>query len=404
MESLKELYIIGPGPSSSHTIGPYKASLDFIKDIKSNSFNVSKIEITLKGSLALTGKGHFTDKIILDTLKEYNPIVSFDYSLKDLKHPNTLVMKGLDNKNNILIESIYYSVGGGKILKNKLENKPGYDIYPLNKFNDIKTYLKMNKIKDLKEFVDTFEDSDINEYLNNIVDTMFKSVEDGLSREEKIPGLGLERVSKKLYENSLKLEGSEKVNMLLTSFAYAVSENNACGEMIVTAPTCGSAGIIPSILYYEEKINKVSRSKIIDALKVGGIIGNLAKKNASISGAIGGCQAEIGVASAMGAAIFAYINNLSIYQIEYASEVALEHFLGLTCDPVKGYVQIPCIERNGIGVLRSYNSYLYSKNIAPLRKNKVSYDEVVETMKITGNDLSSLYKETSEGGLAKIIK
>lgn len=262
----------------------------------------------------------------------------------------------------------------------------------------------MNKIKDLKEFVDNFESSDIDEYLNNIVETMFKSIEDGLSKTSKIPGLGLERVASKLYENSLLLEGSEKVNMLLTSFAYAVSENNASGEMIVTAPTCGSAGIIPSILYYEEKINKIDRKKIIDSLKVGGIFGNLAKKNASISGAIGGCQAEIGVASAMGAAIFAYINNLSIYQIEYASEVALEHFLGLTCDPVKGYVQIPCIERNGIGVLRSYNSYLYSKNIAPLRKNKVSYDEVIETMKITGNDLSSLYKETSEGGLAKIIK
>ncbi len=401
MESLKNLYVIGPGPSSSHTIGPYKASLDFINDVK--SFNVSLIEVILKGSLALTGKGHFTDKIIKETLKDYNINIIFDYSLKDLKHPNTLEFKAYDNLNNLIIESTYFSVGGGKILKNSLSNKVD-EIYPLNKLNDIKTYLEMNHLNDLKVFVDNFEHKDINIYLNNIIEKMYESLENGLNREDLLPGMNLERVAKKLYQKALTLNEPEKVGMLLTSFAYAVSENNASGEMIVTAPTCGSAGIIPSIIYYEEKINNKPRSKIIDALKVGGIFGNLAKKNASISGAMSGCQAEIGVASAMGAAIFAYLNDLSLYQIEYASEVALEHFLGLTCDPVKGYVQVPCIERNGIGVLRSYNSYLYAKNIAPLRKNIVSYDDVIETMKVTGNDLSSLYKETSEGGLAKIIK
>ena len=400
MESLKELYVIGPGPSSSHTIGPYKACIDFIKDI--NDLKITEIEVILKGSLALTGKGHFTDKIILKTLKDYNTIIKFDYSLKNLKHPNTLVIKGLNNK-ELIIESTYYSVGGGKILKNSLSNECN-EIYPLNKLDEIKTYLKMNNLKDIKDFVNNFEDKDIDEYLNNIVNKMIESVQTGLNKEGKLPGLNLDRVAKKLYEKSKTLNEPERIGMLLTSFAYAVSENNSSGEMIVTAPTCGSAGIVPSIIYYEEKMNNVSRNKIIDSLKVGGIFGNLAKKNASISGAMSGCQAEIGVASAMGAAILAYLNDLNLYQIEYASEVALEHFLGLTCDPVKGYVQIPCIERNGIGVLRSYNSYLYAKNIAPLRKNMVSYDAVIETMKITGNDLSSLYKETSEGGLAKIIK
>ena len=403
MESLKELFVYGPGPSSSHTIGPYKACKDFLDDPNSTLFN--RIEVILKGSLALTGKGHLTDKIIKNVFINLNTEIKFDYSLENLQHPNTLVIFAFDKNNKLIKTSTYFSVGGGKIIKDDLTNNNSNEIYPYNSFDEIKKYLNDNNITDLKEFVDNFEDKDINIYLNDCIEHMYESIEKGLNQEGILPGdLKLKRVAKEIYQNALKLNKEDKHLMLLTAFSYSISENNASGNYIVTAPTCGSSGIIPSILYYEEKINKVDRSKIIDALKVGGIFGNLAKKNASISGASGGCQAEIGVASAMGAAILAYINNLSIYQIEYASEVALEHFLGLTCDPVKGYVQIPCIERNGIGVLRSYSSYLYSKNIAPLRKNKVSYDEVIETMKITGNALSSSYKETSIGGLAKIIK
>lgn len=403
MESLKELFVYGPGPSSSHTIGPYKACKDFLDDPNSTLFN--RIEVILKGSLALTGKGHLTDKIIKNVFINLNTEIKFDYSLENLQHPNTLVIFAFDKNNKLIKTSTYFSVGGGKIIKDDLTNNNSKEIYPYNSFDEIKKYLNDNNITDLKEFVDNFEDKDINVYLNDCIEHMYESIDEGLKQEGILPGdLKLKRVAKEIYQNALKLNEEDKHLMLLTAFSYSISENNASGNYIVTAPTCGSAGIIPSILYYEEKINKVERSKIIDALKVGGIFGNLAKKNASISGASGGCQAEIGVASAMGAAILAYINNLSIYQIEYASEVALEHFLGLTCDPVKGYVQIPCIERNGIGVLRSYSSYLYSKNIAPLRKNKVSYDEVIETMKITGNALSSSYKETSIGGLAKIIK
>ena len=235
---------------------------------------------------------------------------------------------------------------------------------------------------------------------------MLKSVEVGLSLEGVLPGtLKLNKVAKKMYENALNINDvAERKEMLLSSFSYAVSENNADGKMIVTAPTCGSAGIIPSILYYYKKYLNTNDEKLINSLKVGAFFGLLAKQNASISGAMDGCQAEIGVASSMGAAILSYLNNLSIYQIEYASEVALEHFLGLTCDPVEGYVQIPCIERNGIGVLRSYASYLYAKNIAPLRQNRVSYDDVIKTMKMTGDDIDPSYKETSIGGLAKILK
>lgn len=402
MESIKDIYTFGPGPSSSHTIGPYKASLDFISNLKDKD-NI-RIEVTLCGSLALTGKGHLTDKIIIDTLKDYKVRVIFNYKIEGLIHPNTMEFIAFNNKNEVIKECTYFSVGGGKIDKNTL-NSNEIDIYPFNSFDEIKDYMTVNKIDSLNELVDKFEDKDINEYLNKSIDIMLNSVEEGLSKEGVLPGkLEIHRVARELYKNSINLDGYEKVCMLLTSFAYAVSEVNASGGMVVTAPTCGSAGIIPAILYYEEKYKKLDRNILINSLKIGGLFGNIAKKNASISGARSGCQAEIGVASAMGAAIISYINNLSLYQIEYASEVALEHFLGLTCDPVLGYVQIPCIERNGIGVLRSYNSYLYAKNIAPLRKNRVSYDEVIKAMKETGDDLNSDYKETSEGGLAKLIK
>ncbi len=408
LDSIRNLYIYGPGPSSSHTIGPYRASLDFIKSNIGN-FNFSKIEVTLYGSLALTGKGHGTDKIIKDTIeKEFNIKcdVFFNVDERNLVHPNTMLFVGYNDKNKT-ISNKYFSVGGGEIVKDdlSLRKKKEY-IYPFSSFDDIKKYVKENKIDDLSQVADIFEDKDINSYLLDILNKMLKSVEIGLSLEGVLPGtLKLNKVAKKMYENALNINDvAERKEMLLSSFSYAVSENNADGKMIVTAPTCGSAGIIPSILYYYKKYLNTNDEKLINSLKVGAFFGLLAKQNASISGAMDGCQAEIGVASSMGAAILSYLNNLSIYQIEYASEVALEHFLGLTCDPVEGYVQIPCIERNGIGVLRSYASYLYAKNIAPLRQNRVSYDDVIKTMKMTGDDIDPSYKETSIGGLAKILK
>ncbi len=399
MKTIKELYIIGPGPSSSHTIGPYKATLDFLKN-----YNYDYIRVTLYGSLALTGKGHLTDKIIKSTIGDIKNDILFNIDEKNLIHPNTMVFEGYMN-NALINRAIYFSTGGGEVLKNNLIKKNNNFIYPYTSFKDIKEDCKKRGISDLKEIVNQYEDSDIDIYLKEILLKMLESVESGLKKEGVLPGsLKIKRIAKELFIKSLTIaDQKEKEDMLLTSFAYATSENNASGEIIVTAPTCGSAGIIPAILYYYKKILNYPDQKLIDALKVASLFGNLAKENASISGAVGGCQAEIGVASSMGAVIFSYLNDLNIYQIEYAAEVALEHFLGLTCDPVKGYVQIPCIERNGIGVLRSKAAFLYAKNIAPLRKNKVSFDNVLKAMKITGDDLSIEYKETSISGLAKVI-
>ena len=429
LKSIKNVYIVGPGPSSSHTIGPYKATKEFIQSLKKDNLlkDLSFIYITLYGSLALTGKGHLTDKIILDVLKENQldfPLnkVIFDISIpfNKLLHPNTMKFEAFNKDNKIIKSELYFSIGGGEIRKDVIKEddltsknccevyifKNDY-IYPFSSFDEIKKYVKDNNILDLKEVVDKYEEKDINSYLKGILNKMLDSVYNGLnSDEEYLPGsLHLKRVAKELYKNSLNIDDEgEKKEMLFTSFAYSVAEENASGKMIVTAPTCGSAGIIPSIMFYYKNILNFNEDKLIDSLKIGGIFALLAKENASISGAVSGCQAEIGVASAMGAAILAYLNDLSIYQIEYASEAALEHFLGLTCDPVKGYVQIPCIERNGVGVLRSEAAYLYAKNIAPLRKNKVSFDDVLKAMKATGDDLNPQYKETSEGGLAKIIE
>lgn len=408
LDSIKNLYIYGPGPSSSHTIGPYRASLDFVNSNKKD-FNFTRIDVILYGSLALTGIGHGTDKIIKDTIeKEFNIKcnVLFNIDEKNLEHPNTMRFLGYNDKNEV-ISNKYFSIGGGEIVKDNLslKEKKNY-VYPFSSFNDVKNYAKEHQIEDLSKIADIFEDNDLNYYLLDILDKMLKSVEVGLSLDGVLPGtLKLKKVAKKMYENALTINDvAERKEMLLSAFSYAVSENNADGKMIVTGPTCGSAGIIPSILYYYKNYLNTSDEKLINSLKVGAFFGLVAKQNASISGAMDGCQAEIGVASSMGAAILSYLNNLTIYQIEYASEVALEHFLGLTCDPVEGYVQIPCIERNGIGVLRSYASYLYAKNIAPLRKNRVSYDDVIKTMKMTGDDIDPSYKETSIGGLARILK
>ena len=408
LDSIKNLYIYGPGPSSSHTIGPYRASLDFVNSNKKD-FNFTRIDVILYGSLALTGIGHGTDKIIKDTIeKEFNIKcnVLFNIDEKNLEHPNTIRFLGYNDKNEV-ISNKYFSIGGGEIVKDNLslKEKKNY-VYPFSSFNDIKNYAKEHQIEDLSKIADIFEDNNLNSYLLDILNKMLKSVKVGLSLEGVLPGtLKLKKVAKKMYENALTINDvAERKEMLLSAFSYAVSENNADGKMIVTGPTCGSAGIIPSILYYYKNYLNTSDEKLINSLKVGAFFGLVAKQNASISGAMDGCQAEIGVASSMGAAILSYLNNLTIYQIEYASEVALEHFLGLTCDPVEGYVQIPCIERNGIGVLRSYASYLYAKNIAPLRKNRVSYDDVIKTMKMTGDDIDPSYKETSIGGLARILK
>lgn len=404
MKSLSKLFRYGPGPSSSHTIAPSNAA-SYFKEILPRG--VTHVEVSLLGSLALTAKGHQTDKAIISALKPYEVNIVFDSKTKVI-HPLTMRFGAYSN-DKLLLSKEYSSLGGGEITSPNDLRVLEKDIYPFPNFEEIKNFIKKKKLKNLKEFALLFEDSAINTYLDNCLSYMFNSIENGLKQVGYIPAnnnpkLHWQRVAGKIYQKANEIEDLEaKRSMLLTAYAYAVGESSASGENVVTSPTCGSSGVLPAILYYEYHDRKVPREKLIDSLFVAGVFGNVVKQNASIAGAIGGCQAEIGTASSMAAAALCYIDDLPLFAQEYAAECAMEHFLGLSCDPVDGYVIIPCIERNGMGALRSYNAYMYAKYIAPIRKNEVSFDNVVSAMKMTGDDLAIAYKETALGGLAKIL-
>ncbi len=396
MESLRELFKIGKGPSSSHTMGPERAANIIKKRFGENAEYV----VDLYGSLSMTGKGHLTDYIIHEMLGE-NCQVNFCEETLPF-HPNGMVFH-IYQDGELKDDITAYSVGGGSIVWE------GEDDFSLSRKN-------VYREKNLKEILETLdrnaysfydyvmehENALFVDYLYEILDTMFDSVERGLKREGTIPGkLQLPRVAKQMYTQAINLPaGSERETLILSSYAYAVAEENASGQTIVTAPTCGSSGVLPAILYYCYKQLNVEKPRLIKALAVAGVFGNVIKNNASISGADAGCQAEIGSACAMGAALYAWILGLNNSLIEYAAEMGLEHNLGLTCDPVGGYVQIPCIERNGYAALRAIDCAIYAKNLGYVRKNKVSFDAVVNVMKNTGHDLNKAYKETSLGGLA----
>ncbi len=391
MHSIKELFKIGNGPSSSHTIGPKRAALYVLN--KYPSFD--KIEVILYGSLALTGKGHLTDYIIKKTLAPHKVKIIFD-GLSEVPHPNTMRFIIYKNKEIIGSEEIY-SIGGGSIkIKGEKASKQ-INIYPHKKLKDITKYCIENSLT-LSQYVDSFEDKNINEYLEKIYNVMLDSINKGLNSEGTLPGsLQIKRKAKFIYN---EIDNEDKNRHNLVAYAYAVSEENASGGEIVTSPTCGASGVLPAILRYAIDLDKYSHEKIIDSLKVAGLIGNIVKFNASISGAEAGCQAEVGTACAMASGFLAYLNDGDFKRIDSASEIALEHHLGLTCDPIKGYVQIPCIERNAVAALRALDAY---KIASYLNNNdaKITFDLVVETMLATGKDLRSQYRETSKGGLAK---
>lgn len=395
MKSIKELYKIGNGPSSSHTMGPKKAALL----LKEKYPTADLYKIILYGSLAFTGKGHLTDKIILEALKPSNVEIIFNKEIKQLKHPNTMDLIALKNEEE-LGKFRAYSIGGGSIQIEGENFQEEKDIYDFTTYTDIKNNCKEKNIS-LLEYVYTQEDKDLSEYLKTVWQTMKKTLEEGLEQEGLIPGrLKIPKKAKTLYSKELEKETAElKRTRLLTAYAYATSEQNASGGMIVTAPTCGASGFLPAVLYYLYKQENVNEAKILEGLAIAGLIGNLVKTNASISGAECGCQAEIGTACSMAAAAYAYIKGYSIDVIECAAEIAMEHHLGLTCDPIYGYVQIPCIERNAVAAIRAIDS----ANMASLlyKDSKISFDLVVETMYETGKDLGSHYRETSKGGLAK---
>lgn len=396
MESITELYKIGRGPSSSHTIGPEKACIAF-KDLHKDA---DRFKVILYGSLAKTGVGHGTDAVIKKTLDPIECEVIFDRTEENIPHPNTMDLIAFKNGMEIA-RSRVMSVGGGSIVFEGLAVQKPQRIYTESSFDNIAKVCHERNIR-LWQFAEEREDSMFLDYMNRIWMAMKAAVQKGLNDEGVLPGgLGVQKKAKSLFNNQHIDESAEtRENRMVCAYAYAVSEQNAAGEHIVTAPTCGAAGVLPAVLYYQQQKHGYSDERIIKALITAGLVGNLIKTNASISGAECGCQAEIGSACAMAAAALCELFELSIDKIEYAAEIAIEHHLGLTCDPICGLVQIPCIERNAVAAMRAINAASLASFLWDSRK--ISFDRVVQTMKETGHDLSVLYKETSEAGLAKI--
>lgn len=397
MDSIKAIYKIGLGPSSSHTMGPNKAAKIFLEKNPS----ASSFRVTLYGSLAATGKGHMTDKAILQVLgEECTEIVWRPNKVLDF-HTNGMLYEALDESGAKTDEWLVFSIGGGNLSDGKEQVKEiSDDVYPLNHMSEIQEYLEDNGLS-FWEYVEQCEGPQIWDFLAEVWETMQASVKEGLSRDDRLPGsLNLRSKAKQYYVRGTGYKDSLKSRALITAYALAVSEQNARGETVVTAPTCGSCGIVPAVLYHQKMAHNFSDKDICKALATAGLFGNIIRTNASISGAEVGCQGEVGSACVMAAAAVNQLYGGTLQQIEYAAEMAMEHNLGLTCDPVCGLVQIPCIERNPIAALRALDVSFYA--LLGDGRHLVSFDHVVDTMKRTGKDLPSLYKETAEGGLASL--
>ena len=398
MESLRELYRIGRGPSSSHTMGPSLASRKF----KENHPEAEAFRVVLYGSLSRTGKGHLTDIAVRESLSPVPCEILFDTTVKteELPHPNTMDFYALRG-GEIYASWRVFSVGGGKIEIEGRKSETPEHVYPLSHFAEIKAACQEQNLR-LWEYVQLCEGEEIWEYLAEIWQAMKDAVRRGLRTEGVLKGgLGVQRKAKFLYgQHHMDESAQTKENRLVCAYAYAVSEESAAGGVVVTAPTCGASGVLPAVLYYEQQKNGFSDREMIRALAAAGVIGNIIKTNASISGAECGCQAEIGSACSMASAGLAELFGMELGQIEYAAEVAMEHHLGLTCDPIGGLVQIPCIERNAVAAMRAINALSLANFLTYTRK--LSFDMVVQTMYETGRDLFSKYRETSEGGLAKL--
>ncbi len=395
MQTIREIYRIGHGPSSSHTMGPRHAAELFLE----RHPNAAKYQAHLYGSLSATGKGHLTDVAIIDVIPSVE-IVWHDEFLPF--HPNGLRFLAWDDKDQLLEEWTVYSVGGGALSEGKEDDiQESPSIYPLTTLTQITEYCeKMGW--DYWEYVEHYEGKEIWDYLREVWQVMRESIERGLDHEGVLPGeLHLRRKAASYYIKVAGYKDNLRTRGLVFSYALAVSEENASGGKIVTAPTCGSSGVLPAVLYHTWRSRNFSETRILHALATAGLFGNVVKHNASISGAEVGCQGEVGVACAMASAAVNQLFGGTLAQIEYAAEMGLEHHLGMTCDPVCGLVQIPCIERNAFAAARALDSNMYAAFSDG--KHTVSFDRVVEVMKQTGHDLPSLYKETSQGGLAKGI-
>lgn len=397
MKSIRQVYKIGRGPSSSHTMGPERAAARFLQQCP----DADRYVVTLYGSLAKTGKGHGTETAIEAT---FAPIpvqidVNLDRGLK-LPHENTLDIAGYRGE-ELLLQKRYMSIGGGDVVEEGEDQPESPEVYKENSYAEIAAYCKARNIR-LSEYVRRMEGDEIFSYLSEVWDAMQASVLEGLSKTGVLPGgLGVERRAQELIDARHMDESKETYETrVVCAYAFAVSEQNADGGRIVTAPTCGSCGVVPAVLKYYKDARGYTDQQILDALAAGGIVGALVKTNASVSGAECGCQAEIGTACAMAAAALAELVGMGVDQIEYSAEIAIEHHLGLTCDPIYGLVQIPCIERNAVAAMRAINAVTLANFLTHTRK--ISLDLVIKTMYNTGRDLNRRYRETADGGLAKL--
>lgn len=396
MDSIRDIFKIGIGPSSSHTMGPRRAAELFL----ARSRQAAKFRVTLYGSLAATGKGHLTDKAILDILGPERTELVWEPDTFLSFHPNGMRFAGLTETGTVINEWEVYSIGGGFLSEGPGETQVQPIAYPYTTMDGVlKWYEETGRI--FWEYVLEYEGQPVFDHLRTVWKVMREAVERGLEAEGVLPGgLGIQRKASAYYRRASGMREGLRGRGLLFAYALAVSEENAAGTgLVVTAPTCGSAGVLPAVLYYLYKHHEVPEKRIIRALATAGLIGAIVKENASISGAEVGCQGEVGVACAMAAAAVNQIFGGSPNQIEYAAEMGLEHHLGLTCDPVCGLVQIPCIERNAFAAARAMDANMYA--CLSDGRHSISFDKVVRTMLETGHDLPSLYKETSCGGLAK---
>ena len=397
MQSIRTLYKVGKGPSSSHTMGPERAA----KYFRAKTPDADRYEVILYGSLAKTGIGHGTDRVLVDTFAPLPAKIVFaSIDPGNLKHPNTLDL--IAYKDDKEIERIRVeSVGGGDIVVEGEAPQEDSEVYPENSFAEIARFCQWRHVS-LPEYVELNEGAEIWKFLEGIWHVMRQSIEDGLAAEGTLPGgLNVQRKAKFLYERTHELDLPQVRELqLVCSYAFAVAEQNAGNGTIVTAPTCGSCGVLPAVLLYMQQKYALPDRKIAEALGVAGLFGNLVRHNASISGAECGCQAEIGTACSMAAAAMGELTGLTIEEQEYAAEIAMEHQLGLTCDPICGLVQIPCIERNAVAAKRAIDASNLAHMLVGTRT--ISFDMVVRTMYETGVHMNQAFRETSEGGLARL--
>ncbi len=401
MESIKNIFKIGKGPSSSHTMGPKKAAEIF----RDKYPDAERFVVTLYGSLAATGRGHLTDTAIVEALKEIREetIVEIEWLPEVFlpQHSNGMRFKAYHKDGQELGEWTTFSIGGGDISDSGNRENEANETYPHSNMADILDWCRENGTT-FWEYVEQYEDNDIYDYLREVWGVMTNAIKEGLEIEGVINGgLNLRRRASSYNIRAQSYQGSMQRRALTFAYALAVSEQNATGGTIVTAPTCGSCGVLPAVLYLDQQTKGFSDKKILYALATAGVIGTIVKRNASISGAEVGCQGEIGTACSMSAAAGAQLYGGSPTQIEYAASMGMEHFLGLTCDPINGLVQVPCIERNAFAAARAKDVIQYA--IMSDGTHLVHFDVVIEAMKRTGHDIPNLYKETAEGGLASLL-